>query len=295
MLGRARHLEGARARRAHTRERGRGWRERSLGRSDTMNASELAAIHRAGGVRKFIAAVDRALMGVDSAVGSGFDVMPLSAADRAQSQSPQSTPSVERAAQEPKASETAPASILGIMGYRGAFACLIVLFGPWFLSLVSVNVRVGLGCFVYGLVAGTSGGRAATHSASQSCTTTTAAAAAAPTTTEVHSWFVTNSPPSSPAGASVPLRETPSALVTAERYAAAVATARDLSGVSNAERLKLYALFKQVESGDAPVKGPSRFNAVAFAKWQEWHAQRGLTADDARVRYVETVERLARR
>ena len=250
-----------------------------------MNASELAAIHRAGGVRKFIAAVDRALMGVDSAVGSGFDVMPLSAADRAQSQSPQSTPSVERAAQEPKASETAPASILGIMSYRGAFACFVVFFGPWCLSLVSVNVRVGLGCFVYGLVAGTSGGRAATDSASQSCTTTT----------EVHSWFVTNSPPSSPAGASVPLRETPRALVTAERYAAAVATARDLSGVSNAERLKLYALFKQVESGDAPVKGPSRFNAVAFAKWQEWHAQRGLTADDARVRYVETVERLARR
>ena len=28
-------------------------------------------------------------------------------------------------------------------------------------------------------------------------------------------------------------------------------------------------LFKQAESGDAPVKGPSRLNAVAFAKWQE--------------------------
>ena len=70
--------------------------------------------------------------------------------------------------------------------------------------------------------------------------------------------------------------------VTSERYAAAVDASRTLSGLSNAERLHLYACYKQAESGDAPAKGPSRLNAVAFAKWQEWDGKRGLTVEGAR-------------
>ena len=43
------------------------------------------------------------------------------------------------------------------------------------------------------------------------------------------------------------------------------------------------------------AKGPSRLNAVAFAKWQEWDAKRGLAIEGARAQYVEMVERLVQK
>jgi len=61
----------------------------------------------------------------------------------------------------------------------------------------------------------------------------------------------------------------------------------------NETLLKLYALFKQGTSGDAPEEGPSNpFDIVRMAKYQAWSALRGMSAEKAQEDYVALVERL---
>ena len=61
---------------------------------------------------------------------------------------------------------------------------------------------------------------------------------------------------------------------------------------SNEDLLALYSLFKQASAGDASGKRPGAFNMVARAKFDAWSALRGTTAEDARQRYVDLVNRL---
>ena len=166
----------------------------------------------------------------------------------------------------------------------GALGCLVLAMASffWHLPLVTApRFHMGIGCFAFGLLAGGRrsassaaaglfGGRQGSSDGDDMATPQLDALAAEQQ--QQHDGVVTN-----------------------ERYAAAVSASRGLSGLSNTERLKLYALFKQTESGDAPSKGPSRLNAVAFAKWQEWDAKRGLAIEGARAQYVEMVERLVQK
>lgn len=62
---------------------------------------------------------------------------------------------------------------------------------------------------------------------------------------------------------------------------------------SNDELLELYAAFKQATVGDASnAKKPGRFDLVGKAKYDAWSKLAGLSADDAKQRYVATVQRL---
>ena len=61
---------------------------------------------------------------------------------------------------------------------------------------------------------------------------------------------------------------------------------------SNEDLLALYSLFKQASTGDASGKRPGAFNMVARAKFDAWSALKGTTAEDARQRYVDLVNRL---
>lgn len=65
---------------------------------------------------------------------------------------------------------------------------------------------------------------------------------------------------------------------------------------SNDDLLALYALFKQASVGDASnAKKPGRFDLVGKAKYEAWSNLSGTPADDAKQRYVDTVDRLLQR
>jgi acyl-CoA-binding protein len=72
----------------------------------------------------------------------------------------------------------------------------------------------------------------------------------------------------------------------------AVSDARHLK-LGNAERLQLYALYKQATVGDAPETmaeySAGRFDPAAAYKWRSWAKLRNMTAADARERYVLAV------
>ncbi len=62
---------------------------------------------------------------------------------------------------------------------------------------------------------------------------------------------------------------------------------------SNDDLLVLYGLYKQATSGEASgAKKPGRFDLVGKAKYDAWSKVAGTPADDAKQRYVDTVERL---
>jgi diazepam-binding inhibitor (GABA receptor modulating acyl-CoA-binding protein) len=64
----------------------------------------------------------------------------------------------------------------------------------------------------------------------------------------------------------------------------------------NDDLLVLYSLFKQATAGEASTaKKPGRFDLVGKAKYEAWHTLAGMSPDDAKVRYIETVERMLRR
>ena len=80
-----------------------------------------------------------------------------------------------------------------------------------------------------------------------------------------------------------------------QRYHAASKTAASLpqNMLTTAQRLKLYALFKQADQ-PAPKAAPSRFNAVARAKWEAWNDVRDLSKQQAMDAYSNIIEGLVK-
>lgn len=56
--------------------------------------------------------------------------------------------------------------------------------------------------------------------------------------------------------------------------------------------LELYALFKQANVGDVNVPRPGMLDFKGKAKWDAWEKKKGLSAEDARAKYVELVNAL---
>jgi diazepam-binding inhibitor (GABA receptor modulating acyl-CoA-binding protein) len=57
-------------------------------------------------------------------------------------------------------------------------------------------------------------------------------------------------------------------------------------------KLRLYALFKQAQSGDASGERPGATDFIARAKWDAWQSIAGMNGDDAKRAYVELVASL---
>ncbi|MEI2764452.1 MAG: acyl-CoA-binding protein [Dermatophilaceae bacterium] len=57
-------------------------------------------------------------------------------------------------------------------------------------------------------------------------------------------------------------------------------------------KLTLYALFKQATEGDVAGKRPGMMDFVGRAKYDAWAKLRGTTPDQAKARYIETIEGL---
>ena len=65
---------------------------------------------------------------------------------------------------------------------------------------------------------------------------------------------------------------------------------------SNDDLLELYAAYKQATAGDASdAKKPGRFDLVGKAKYDAWTKLAGVSTDDAKQRYIATVQRLLNR
>lgn len=79
-----------------------------------------------------------------------------------------------------------------------------------------------------------------------------------------------------------------------QRFEQAQVEAKTLSSrPSNDDLLSLYSLYKQATAGEASgAKKPGRFDLVGKAKYDAWSKLAGMSSDDAKLRYVETVERL---
>ena len=82
-----------------------------------------------------------------------------------------------------------------------------------------------------------------------------------------------------------------------ERFEQAQADVKALTTrPSNDELLTLYALFKQATAGEASAaKKPGRFDLVGKAKYDAWSRLAGTPADQAKERYVATVDGLLAR
>jgi diazepam-binding inhibitor (GABA receptor modulating acyl-CoA-binding protein) len=79
-----------------------------------------------------------------------------------------------------------------------------------------------------------------------------------------------------------------------EQFATAQVEVRALTTKpSNDDLLELYASFKQATAGEAAnAKKPGRFDLVGKAKYEAWTKLAGVSADEAKQRYVATVQRL---
>jgi len=60
----------------------------------------------------------------------------------------------------------------------------------------------------------------------------------------------------------------------------------------NAEKLKLYALFKQSTSGAVTTKRPGMMDFVGRAKWDAWNSLGSMSQDEAKQAYVDYVDSL---
>lgn len=67
------------------------------------------------------------------------------------------------------------------------------------------------------------------------------------------------------------------------------------SSPSNAELLKLYALYKQGSAGDVTGKRPGAFKLRDRAKYDAWAGVKGTSQDDAQAQYIAMVDDLTKR
>jgi len=61
---------------------------------------------------------------------------------------------------------------------------------------------------------------------------------------------------------------------------------------TTAQRLEFYSLFKQATEGDAQGPQPGVLAVVARAKWGAWSGKKGMSAEEARKKYVELLQGL---
>jgi acyl-CoA-binding protein len=61
---------------------------------------------------------------------------------------------------------------------------------------------------------------------------------------------------------------------------------------SNAMKLDLYAFFKQATEGDVSGDAPGFGDFVGKAKYSAWEKIKGMSADEAMQKYIDTVDEL---
>ena len=80
--------------------------------------------------------------------------------------------------------------------------------------------------------------------------------------------------------------------LTAEFEQAATDVKQLAKRPDNDTLLKLYALYKQGSQGDVCGPKPGFFDFVGTAKYEAWAQLRGMSAEEARQKYIELVRKL---
>merc|ERR1712150_176948 len=63
---------------------------------------------------------------------------------------------------------------------------------------------------------------------------------------------------------------------------------KNLSGrPSDGELLQAYELFKQATAGDCNTAQPGAYDPKGKAKWGAWNANKGMSSDEAKDKYVD--------
>jgi diazepam-binding inhibitor (GABA receptor modulating acyl-CoA-binding protein) len=79
-----------------------------------------------------------------------------------------------------------------------------------------------------------------------------------------------------------------------DRFAAAQARIKPITGLGNDVMLALYALFKQATAGDVSGARPGMLDLRGRAKYDAWAARKGTSRDAAKTAYIELVDKHAR-
>jgi acyl-CoA-binding protein len=78
-----------------------------------------------------------------------------------------------------------------------------------------------------------------------------------------------------------------------QRFAAAQARIKPVTGLGNDVMLELYALYKQATAGDASGSRPGMLDLRGRAKYDAWARHKGTSKDAAMVSYIALVARHA--
>ena len=79
-----------------------------------------------------------------------------------------------------------------------------------------------------------------------------------------------------------------------DRFAAAQAKIKPVTGLGNDQMLELYALYKQATSGDVSGSRPGMLDLKGRAKYDAWAKRKGTAKPAAMEAYIALVDRLAR-
>ncbi|KAG7400021.1 Acyl-CoA-binding domain-containing protein 1 [Phytophthora boehmeriae] len=60
---------------------------------------------------------------------------------------------------------------------------------------------------------------------------------------------------------------------------------------TDAEKLTLYAYYKQATVGDNTTPQPGMFDFTGKAKWNAWNEKKGVSTEDAMKAYIAEVEK----
>lgn len=71
-----------------------------------------------------------------------------------------------------------------------------------------------------------------------------------------------------------------------------VQTAEGDIELSNEQKLKMYALYKQATEGDVSGKKPGMMDFIARAKFMAWEELKGSSSDEAMQTYIDSIESL---
>ena len=80
-----------------------------------------------------------------------------------------------------------------------------------------------------------------------------------------------------------------------DRFAAAQARIKPVTGLGNDVLLDLYALYKQATAGDASGGRPGMLDLKGRAKYDAWTKRKGMTRPAAMEAYIAMVDKLAPR
>ena len=76
-----------------------------------------------------------------------------------------------------------------------------------------------------------------------------------------------------------------------EAYAEKLRTRDDLvSALADAQKLDIYALFKQGSVGDVNTARPGMLDFKGKAKWDAWEGKKGMSQEDAKIAYCQLLK-----